>query len=160
MALCGADSDGIYLSRSSWCDGSIIQASGDSDPDRRTLGESGTTPLLRNVPTSHASHKVTGIDATGRRGIQSNRLPSHGIWPWKQEIVDYQALFRYVEYLIGTPTSQMESPEKANAAMESLLLEARKPSASSRTLAHNIVKSMTDMPPTYASQQYWEAGAR
>ena len=87
-------------------------------------------------------------------------LPSHGIWPRKQEIVDYLALFRYVGYLIGAPIAQMESPAKAKAAMESLLLEARKPSQSSRTLAHNIVKSLTDIPPTYASQQYWEAGAR
>lgn len=87
-------------------------------------------------------------------------LPKQGIWPRKQEIIDYIALFRYVGYLVGAPIDQMENPEKAKAAMESLLLEAVKPSHSSKILAHNIVRSLTDMPPSYASKGYWEVGTR
>ena len=87
-------------------------------------------------------------------------LPRQGIWARKQEIIDFIALWRYVGYVSGAPTFQMETPDKAKAAMESLLYEAVIPSHTTRVLAHNIIKSLTDMPPTYASEGYWQAGTR
>ena len=87
-------------------------------------------------------------------------LPRQGIWPRRQEVIDYIALWRYVGYIIGAPTFQMKNPEKARAAMESLLYEAIEPSHTTRVLAHNIIKSLTNMPPTYASEQYWQVGTR
>jgi hypothetical protein len=45
-----------------------------------------------------------------------------GIYPTKQEIDDFIALFRYIAYLTGTPTEYWKTAEKAKAVMETMLL--------------------------------------
>ena len=87
-------------------------------------------------------------------------LPRQGIWMTQQEIQDYVALWRYIAYLVGCPTDRFETPAKARAAMESLLYYEIQPSETSKILANNIIKSLEDRPPTWASADMLIASAR
>lgn len=87
-------------------------------------------------------------------------LPRQGIWMRKQEIEDYTALWRYVAYLTGTPTSPFESADQSKRYMEILMLYEVHPTPTSRILANNVIRSLQDQPPTFASQQFLEVNAR
>ncbi|MCJ1231251.1 hypothetical protein MMC12_007928 [Toensbergia leucococca] len=87
-------------------------------------------------------------------------LPRQGIWMREREIIDYIAFFRWVGYLCGTPTWALESPTKARAVMESLLLNEVRPSETSGIIARNIISSLETEPPLYASREYLVASAR
>jgi hypothetical protein len=87
-------------------------------------------------------------------------FPKMGIIPKKQEIVDFIALFRYIAYLTGTPTQYWETPEKAKAVMETMLLYELDPTNTSKILAHNFIKWIEDQPPAYLSRGFMEAGCR
>ena len=87
-------------------------------------------------------------------------LPRQGIWMRDQEVVDYIALWRYIAYLTGTPTDLFETPVKARAVMESLLMNEINPSQTSRILANNIIKCLQGQPPGYASQSFLEINSR
>lgn len=87
-------------------------------------------------------------------------LPRQGIWLREQEIVDYVALWRYVAHVIGCPTDYFDTPVKAKAVMESLLMYEISPTPTSRILANNIIKSLDDQPPGYASADMLIASAR
>ena len=87
-------------------------------------------------------------------------FPKMGIYPTQQEIVDFIALFRYIAYLTGTPTSYWETPEKAKAVMETMLLHELAPNGTSKILAHNFIKWIEDQPPPYLSRGFLEAGCR
>lgn len=87
-------------------------------------------------------------------------LPRQGIWMRDQEAVDYIALWRYIAYLTGTPTGLFETPVKARAVMESLLMNEINPSQTSRILANNIIKCLQGQPPGYASQSFLEVNSR
>ncbi len=83
-----------------------------------------------------------------------------GIFLRTQEIADYIALWRYVAYLVGCPTQHFSSPAKAKAMFESLLLHEISPTPTSRVLANNIIRSLANQPPTYASADMLVANAR
>ncbi|MCJ1259807.1 hypothetical protein MMC24_007646 [Lignoscripta atroalba] len=87
-------------------------------------------------------------------------LPRQGIWLREQEILDYIALFRYIGYLTGTPTHHFETPAKARAVMESLLMNEIDPTDTSKILANNIIKCLQGQPPTYASKEFLEVNSR
>ena len=87
-------------------------------------------------------------------------LPRQGIWLRDQEIVDYIALFRYIGYLTGTPNHYFETPAKARAMMESLLMNEIDPTDTSKILANNIIKCLQGQPPSYASRQFLEVNCR
>ncbi|MCJ1269146.1 hypothetical protein MMC22_009035 [Lobaria immixta] len=88
-------------------------------------------------------------------------LPRQGVFPREQEIVDYIALFRYVAYLIGTPTAKyFETPTQAKALMESLMLTELATSETSKVVASNFIKAIRDTPPVYVSKEFIEAGSR
>jgi ER-bound oxygenase mpaB/B'/Rubber oxygenase, catalytic domain len=87
-------------------------------------------------------------------------LPRQGIFLRQQEIKDYVALWRYVGYLIGSPTEPYSTPEKAKAMMESLLYFEIQPSETSRVLASNLIKSLEDRPPLYTTSDMLIASAR
>ena len=70
-------------------------------------------------------------------------LPRQGIWMTRQETVDYIALWRYIAYLVGSPTEPFETPEKAKRFMEVLLLYEIHPTETSKILAKNIIKSLS-----------------
>jgi ribosomal protein S28E/S33 len=86
-------------------------------------------------------------------------LPIQGILLRKQEVLDYLALWRYVAYLLGTPTGSFTSPEKARAMLESLFFYDLDPSDQSRQLAANILSGLAGQPPAYASIEFLRAEA-
>lgn len=88
-------------------------------------------------------------------------LPRQGIFLRQQEIKDYIALWRYIAYLIGTPTTgYLETPEQSKRMLESIMLHEIKPSRTSQILANNVIKSLQDRAPGYASASFLVAGAR
>ena len=87
-------------------------------------------------------------------------LPRQGIWMRDQEVIDYIALFRYIAYLTGTPTDHFETPEKARAVMESLLMNEINPSQTSKVLASNIIRCLEGQPPGWASKSFLEVNSR
>ena len=88
-------------------------------------------------------------------------LPRQGIFLRAHEITDYVALWRYVGYVIGCPVSPyFATPTKAKAMMETLYYHEIRPSATGRILANNIIKSLHNQPPAYASADFLAASAR
>lgn len=88
------------------------------------------------------------------------QLPRQNIHPRKQEVEDYIALFRYIAHIVGTPTEAFETPAKAKAWMESIMLTEIYPTETSKILANNIVKSLEGTPPVYLSKEFLEVGSR
>ena len=87
-------------------------------------------------------------------------LPRQGIFMTQREVTDYVALWRYVAYLTGTPTEHFETPEKAKRIMEILLLHEIKPTETSKVLANNIIKSLANQPPGFASESFLQVTSR
>ena len=87
-------------------------------------------------------------------------FPRQGIILRKQEIRDYIALWRLVAYYVGAPTEHFETPQKAKAIMESLMMTEIQPSDTSRVLANNIILSLQCQPPAYPSRDFLNASAR
>lgn len=90
------------------------------------------------------------------------QLPKLGISPQSSEIEDYVALFRYIAYLLGTPTSYFASAEKAKPTMESLFLHELRLTETSKIVANNFVHCVEKSlpPPINISRQFIEAGSR
>jgi hypothetical protein len=86
-------------------------------------------------------------------------LPVQGIFMKKQEVVDLLAVWRYLAYLLGTPTESFSSPERAKAMLESLMLADIDPTDKSRTLAANILAGLAGQPPAFASMDFLRAEA-
>lgn len=87
-------------------------------------------------------------------------LPRQGIWLREQEIHDYIALWRLIALYTGTPTEWFETPARAKAVAESLLMNEIQPSETSKILAANIIRCLEASPPAYASRSFLEANAR
>ena len=87
-------------------------------------------------------------------------LPRQGIFMTQREVNDYLALWRYVAYLMGTPTEHFETPAKAKRMMEVLILHELRPTETSRVLANNIIKSLADQPPSFASEAFLQVTSR
>ena len=87
-------------------------------------------------------------------------LPRQGIFLRQQEKEDYVALWRYIGYILGTPTEHFESAAKAKAIMESLLHNEVNPSDMSKIMANNIIHCLEGQPPTYVSPDMLIASAR
>ncbi|KAJ9624396.1 hypothetical protein H2204_010849 [Knufia peltigerae] len=87
-------------------------------------------------------------------------LPRQGIWLREQEVVDYIALWRLIAHYMGTPTEWFETPARAKAMMESLLMNEINPTDTSKILAANVIRCLENQPPTYASRSFLEVNAR
>ncbi|KAF2792789.1 hypothetical protein K505DRAFT_307059 [Melanomma pulvis-pyrius CBS 109.77] len=87
-------------------------------------------------------------------------FPRQGIFLREREKEDYVALWRYIGYLLGTPTEHFKTAAKAKAVMESLLFNEVHPSDMSKVLANNIIHALEGQPPTYASPDMLIASAR
>ena len=104
-------------------------------------------------------------------------FPRQGIFLREQEKQDYVALWRYIGYLLGTPTSYFETTAKAKAVMESLLYNEVHPSEMSKVLANkylpiwnklcyceltnpSIIHALEGQPPTFVSPEMLVASAR
>ncbi|KAF7121962.1 hypothetical protein CNMCM5793_009516 [Aspergillus hiratsukae] len=89
------------------------------------------------------------------------QLPKFGLKPSQQEIDDYIALFRYMGYLLGTPTAYVETSEKAKLTMESCYLHELRITETSRVVAYNFVQCVQNLPaPFHVSRGFIEAGSR
>ncbi|GFF40007.1 latex clearing protein [Aspergillus udagawae] len=87
-------------------------------------------------------------------------LPRQGILLREREIDDYLALWRLVAYHMGTPHEFLETRAKGKAMMESLLASEIDPTDMSKILAQNIILSLENTAPTYASKEFMEAMVR
>lgn len=108
---------------------------------------------------------INDLDSIATIGTFSATLiwlsfPRQGLYLRQKEIEDYIALWRYIGYIVGCPTQYFETPAKAKAMMESLLMNEIQPTETSKILANNIIKSLADQPPGYASADMLVAGAR
>ncbi|KAK3946419.1 hypothetical protein QBC46DRAFT_369743 [Diplogelasinospora grovesii] len=88
-------------------------------------------------------------------------FPRQGIFLRSQEISDYLALWRWVGYILGAPTEPyLSSPAHAKAMMDSLIVSGEiAPTATSRTLANNIIAGLQGRPPMNASADFLRAEA-
>lgn len=108
---------------------------------------------------------VNDLDQIATIGTFSSSLiwlsfPRQGIFLSGQEIDDYIALWRYIAYLLGTPTNVFATRAKAKAAMETLFYNEVDPSEMSQTMANNIIYALKEEPPTYVSADMLIASAR
>jgi mpaB/rubber oxygenase-like protein len=88
-------------------------------------------------------------------------LPRQGLFLSTQEKEDYLALWRYVGYLLGTPTEGFfDSVGAAQRTLENLILHEIQPSETSRVLAHNMLQALSRVPPLYSSEEMIAAMAR
>ena len=83
-----------------------------------------------------------------------------GIVPKQQEVDDYIALFRYIAYLLATPTEHFATSEKAKAIMESIYLHELEPTQTFKVVEYNFVKYLEDLPPLNFSKEFIKAGSR
>lgn len=89
------------------------------------------------------------------------QLPRLGVSLSQQERDDYVALFRYIGYLLGTPTNYFETTEKAKLLMESLYVHDLVVTETSLTVAHNFIECVSSLPwPFSISPGFIEAGSR
>ena len=86
-------------------------------------------------------------------------LPRLGVKLSDGDVDDYLALWRWVGYLLGTPTEWMKDRETAKAMMESVMTMEMQPSENSKILANNILTAMADVPPLYTSRELLAAQA-
>ena len=89
------------------------------------------------------------------------QLPRLGVPVSQQEAEDYVALFRYIAYLLGTPTAHFETTERAKMLMESLYVHDLEVTETSLTVAYNFIQCVSSLPwPFYVSPGFIEAGSR
>jgi hypothetical protein len=88
------------------------------------------------------------------------QLPHLGITPRPSEIADYIAVFRYLAYVLGTPSHYFATQTKAKAVMESLYYYETKPSPKSEIVLTNFINCLADSPPFNVSKSFLEAGGR
>jgi hypothetical protein len=82
-------------------------------------------------------------------------LPRQGIYLREGEITDYSALWRWVAYLLGTPTEPwLADHRRASIMLESLVEADIDPSDMSGVLANNILTGLSRQPPTYVSREF------
>ncbi|THW50358.1 hypothetical protein D6D21_02014 [Aureobasidium pullulans] len=88
-------------------------------------------------------------------------LPRQGIYLRSQEIEDYTALWRYIAYVIGCPVEGLlETKEQSKRILDSIMMHEIAPTRTSQILANNVIRSLQDQPPGYASSDFLCAGAR
>ncbi|KIX02077.1 uncharacterized protein Z518_08016 [Rhinocladiella mackenziei CBS 650.93] len=125
--------------------------------------------LTKSRPEYYSTEKygipINDLDCIATIGTFSGTiiwlsLPRQGIWLREQEILDYIALWRLIAHYVGTPTEWFETPSRAKAMMESLLMNEINPSQTSQTLAANVIRCLEAQPPTYASRAFLEVNAR
>jgi hypothetical protein len=127
------------------------------------------TKLVQSRPDYYNVEKngipVNDLDSIGTTATFSATLiwlsfPRQGIFLRRREIEDYIALWRYVAWVIGTPTEWFETPESAKAIMECLLLYEIEPTETSKVLAYNVIDCLAGQPPSFTSAPMLIASAR
>lgn len=129
---------------------------------RRIIQLAQTNPEYYNI--KEFGVPINDLDCIGTMANFSSTLiwvgfPRQGILLRHQEKVDLLALWRYVAYLMGTPTDSFATPELAKAMMESLLVSEIEPSKKSPALANNIITGFEGQAPGYPSRGFLNASA-
>lgn len=88
------------------------------------------------------------------------QLPKLGIQPQASEISDFVALYRYLSYLLGTPSEYFCSVSQAKDTMLAMLHRKDSPTESSKRIAQTFIDCITDCPPLFLSRGLVEAGCR
>lgn len=88
------------------------------------------------------------------------QLPQLGIRPHDTEIEDFVAFYRYLSYLLGSPSDYFNSGGQAKATMSAMLARKQPPSESSRNIAHAFIDCLADSPPFFLSRNFIYAGCR
>lgn len=88
------------------------------------------------------------------------QLPKMGIRVTQQECADYIAVWRYVGYILGVPGEYFNSVERSKAIMESMLYHEFRVTDTSKSLGHNFIQCLVDLPPVNISKEFIEAGSR
>lgn len=88
------------------------------------------------------------------------QLPIMGITVPESETADYVALWRYLGYILGTPTEHFVSSHKAKILMESMSYNELSVSPNSLVVGHNFVEAVKDVAPVNLSGGFIEAGSR
>jgi len=97
------------------------------------------------------SFSINVIDVINNLGGQLSR----------QNQLDFLMLWKCIGFLLGVGNlDMMDSPEAAKGAMEAFVLDLLHPTASSREIAHNILKAVADRPPLNWSFSFHSALAR
>lgn len=130
---------------------------------RRILTLAASRPDYYNV--EELGIPINDLDCIGTIASFSSTLiwvslPRQGIFMTRQEIADFIALWRYIAYLTGTPHEYFDTPERAKGFLEVLMLYELKPTETSKILANNIIRSLEDQPPSFASRNMLEASSR
>lgn len=87
-------------------------------------------------------------------------LPSMGLEPREDEIVDYIALFRYIAYMLGVPDTYFASVSDAKRLMEAMCVYECLPNDTSKILCHNFIVALKDVPPINLSTGFIAAASR
>lgn len=88
------------------------------------------------------------------------QLPKLGINPDPQMVKEYLAVYRYIAYVLGTPTEYFATVEQAKATMESIMLSEPGPTASSTVLTSNFIEMIRDFSGVNISKSLIETGVR
>ncbi|KAJ5151556.1 hypothetical protein N7492_009851 [Penicillium capsulatum] len=88
------------------------------------------------------------------------QLPKIGVKPDPQLVKEYLALYRYIAYLLGTPSEYFATVEQAKATMESIMFSEPGPTASSKVLTENFIEMIRDFPGVNISKSLIETGVR
>jgi hypothetical protein len=108
---------------------------------------------------------VNDLDQIGTIGTFCAALiwlsfPRQGLLLRQQEKDDYVALWRYIGYLLGTPSEYFATTSKAKAVMETLFYTEVNPSEMSKILSNNVIHALERQPPTYVSPDMLIVSAR
>ncbi|QKX55157.1 uncharacterized protein TRUGW13939_02249 [Talaromyces rugulosus] len=88
------------------------------------------------------------------------QLPKLGINPDPQMIKEYIAVYRYIAYVLGTPTEYFSTVEQSKATMESIMLSEPGPTDSSTVLTSNFIEMIRDFSGVNISKSLIETGVR
>jgi hypothetical protein len=84
-------------------------------------------------------------------------FPRQGIVLTPRQTADYLALWRWIGHVLGTPVHWMDTPSRAKAVSEAIMVSEIEPSRTSQIIANNILTSQTNVPPLYARREYLAA---
>lgn len=88
------------------------------------------------------------------------QLPKLGINPPAEEVKEYLAVYRYIAYVLGTPSEYFSTVEKSKATMESIMWSEPGPTDSSTVLTSNFIEMIRDFSGVNISKSLIETGVR
>lgn len=84
-------------------------------------------------------------------GPYLDTAPWFGVYPTKEEFVDYVAFIRYVSYILGSRDDYCTSPEQVKTLMETFMLYELAPTRTTKALTRNLLNWLEDLYPLHLS---------